>query len=595
MKLSVLQRIFLTLVMLAFALSAGACLQQTEQTATNTNASQTGLARERVTGTSGGTLSYRLSAPPKTFNPIMVADEPSFTLAFILLGARLVDYDHDAQRYAPSLAESWQLTGDGRTVDLTLRDGLKFSDGHPLTTEDVLFTLRAIYDESTASIFRTTMTIGGRQIEASASDARRMRFVFPEVVAAPETYLVNLAVLPKHLLEEDLKRGAMGRESFSISTEPARIVTAGPFTVEAVTPGERITLKRNPHFWKKDGAGNQLPYLERIVVEVVGDQNAAVTRVKEGALDIVDRIRPTDYAALQQAGTGAVRAYDLGPGLSTDYIWFNLNEGERDGKPIVDASKRAWFADERFRRAVAHAIDRETIASTTLQGLATPLYGYVSPGNRAWVASDVPRTEYNLERARALLSEAGFKTGGTKEAPELTDAKGNAVGFTLILQTTNEERKAEAAVIQEDLARLGIRMQIAPVETSEVVRRALQSFDYDAVLLGATVSDTDPSSYSNLLNSSSDNHQWYPKQAKPATPWEARIDELVVALSRETDVEKRRAVFRDIQLTIAEHMPVIPIVARHIVCAANTRIGNYRPSVVVPYSLWNVEELFIKK
>src|SRR6185503_14256544 len=143
---------------------------------------------------------------------------------------------------------------------------------------------------------------------------------------------------------------------------------------------------------------------------------------------------------------------DLGPGLTIDHIWFNLNEGDRNGQPIVNATKSAWFHDVRFRRAIAQAIDRETISTSTLQGLATPLYGLVSPANRVWAASDLPRPEYNLDKAKALLQEAGFALRGTTEAPELYDAKGNRVEWTLIVPVENEPRKLTAAVVQEDMA-----------------------------------------------------------------------------------------------------------------------------------------------
>lgn len=582
--------------LLAFlVVCAGACrTQTTEQTQDSTQKGQTQLVRERVVGTPGGTLTYRVTSPPKTLNSLMISDEATFIVAFILAGGRLVDFNHDTQEYAPGLAEAWQLSDDKQMVELTLRDGLKFSDGHPLTTDDVAFTLRAIYDERTASVFRTTMTIGDKPIEVTPLDARRIRFRFPEPVAAPETYLVNVAVLPRHVLEEELKRGTLGK-AYDLTTDPQRIVTAGAFAVEQVAPGERVTLRRNPNYWKKDASGTQLPYLERIVIEVVTDPNAAVQRLGEGGLDIIDRLRPTDYAALQKQTQGAVRAYDLGPGLSTDHIWFNLNTGERDGKPVVNPVKAAWFSDVRFRRAVSHAIDREGIAANTLQGLATPLYGIVSPGNRAWYAQDLPRDAYDLERARALLSEAGFSVRGTREAPELYDAGGNRVEFTLIVPVENQPRKDIAAVVQEDLARLGIRMQIATLEFGEVMNRTTQSFDYDAVLLGAVVTDVDPSSYSNILSSSSAQHQWHPKQPRPATEWEARIDQLLTELSRETDAARRHAVFRDIQFIVYENQPVVPVVVRHVVSGANTRVGNFRPSIVIPYSLWNAEELFIKK
>ena len=109
------------------------------------------------------------------------------------------------------------------------------------------------------------------------------------------------------------------------------------------------------------------------------------------------------------------------------------------------------------------------------------------------------------------------------------------------------------------------------------------------------MTEADPSSYTNFLRSSSPSHQWYPKQEKPATPWEARIDELITAQARERDATRRAAVFHEIQQILAEQLPVIPIVTRHITSAANTRVGNYRPSPLFPYSLWNAEELFVRK
>ena len=592
--MTLFRRSFFGLLLMPLALAV-ACRQPASQPSTlNNTATAPTPTRERMTGARGGAINYRLSQPLATFNYMMAADEPSILVSFYLLGGRLVEFDHDKQAYTPALAESWKLLDDKRTVEVTLRDGLKFSDGHELTAEDVAFTLKGLYDEKTGSpLYRGAMMIGGQPIEISVTGARYFKLMFPETVVVPENYLSNLAVLPRHMLEDELNKGALGK-AYTVTSDPAGVVTAGPFTVESAAPGERYVLKRNPHYWKKDGAGVQLPYLDQLTVEVVGDANNAVARLQQGTLDIVDRIRPTDYASLRSA-EGRVRAYDLGPGLYTDHLWFNLNTGQKDGKPIVDPVKLAWFSDARFRRAVSHAIDRETIAETTLQGLATPLYGFISPGNRQWAAIDLPRTEYDLDKARALLKEAGFVSRGTESAPELFDAKGNRVEFTLIVPAQTEPRVRTAAVIQEDLARLGIKMQVAPIENAQVTARATQSYEYEAMLLGTSATEPDPSSYSDYLRSDSPQHQWHPKQTQPATPWEARLNELVKAQAGETDPARRHAIFREVQMILAEQLPVIPIVARHITAAANTRTGNHRPSPLPPYSLWNAEELFIEK
>ncbi|MDQ3133422.1 MAG: ABC transporter substrate-binding protein [Acidobacteriota bacterium] len=589
---------FSLLFIILFA--AGACRQpQTSPTGATPAggggaATQPTPARERVAGVRGGSLTYRVSQPATTFNYMMAADEPTILISFFLLGGRLVEFDHDRQTYAPALAESWKLNDDKRTVEVTLRENLKFSDGHELTAGDVAFTLKGLYDARTGSpLYRGAMLIGERPIEISVTDARRFKLVFPDQVVVPENYMSNLVVLPRHALEGELNKGALGK-AYTVTSAPSGIVTAGPFAVESATAGERYVLKRNPHYWKTDGAGTQLPYLDQIAVEIVADANNAVTRLQQGTLDIVDRIRPTDYASMRSAA-GNVRAYDLGPGLYTDHLWFNLNQGQKDGRPVVDPNKLAWFQDVRFRRAVSHAIDRETIASTTLQGLATPLYGFVSPGNRAWFAGDLPRTEYDLDKARALLQEAGFALRGPENAPELFDTKGNRVEFTLIVPGQTEPRVKTATVVQEDLARLGIKMQVAPIENAQISARVTQSYEYEAVLFGVSVTEPDPSSYSDFLRSDSPQHQWYPKQPKPATEWEARLNQLMTAQAGENDPARRRAIFRDAQLILAEQLPVIPLVVRHLTSAATARVGNHRPSALPPYSLWNAEELFIRR
>lgn len=595
MKLVPPGRLFIALLLFVVAacLFVSAC--QPPPATNGSNADGDKLPTAPVPGTRGGSLTYRVISAPKTFNYILAADEPSILVAFFLTGSRLVELDHDKQTYAPALAESWQLSGDGKSVEVTLREGLKFSDGHALTSEDVAFTLRALYDERVTSlIYRDAMLVGGKPITVTVADARRLRLGFAESIAVPENYMSNLNVLPRHVLEAELGKNAFDK-SYGVTSDPAGIVTAGAFAIESSTPGERVTLRRNPHYWKRDAAGGgALPYLDRLVVEVVTDENNALTRLGQGTLDMIDRVRPTDFASLR-SGQAKARARDLGPGLYADNLWFNLNAAKReDGKPIVDPVKLGWFNDARFRRAVSHAIDRKSIAENTWQGLATPLYNFVSSGNRAWMAADVPRTDYDLERARALLREAGFTFRGTDAAPELVDAKGNRVEFTVIAPAGTEVRVKSAIVIQDDLKKLGMNVQVAPIENAQLSARINGSYDYEAVLYGSSVSEPDPSAYTDMLRSASPQHFWHPKQTKPATDWEARLDELTARQAHEVDPERRRAIFRDIQLLMAEQLPLIPIVTRHIAVASNQRVGNYRPSPLPPFSLWNAEELFIK-
>lgn len=548
--------------------------------------------RGRAVGQQGGSLSYRIAAAPRTFNYLLAADEPSLVVAFYLLGGRLVEFDHDAQSYTPGLAERWAFSDDGRTLEVTLREGLQFSDGSPIEAADVEFTFRALYDERTASpAFRDAMLIDGRPIEVAVLDARRLRLVFPQPVAVPEGYLSNLAVLPRRTLDAEFAAGRF-RNSYGVTAEAASVVTAGPFALKAATPGERVELRRNAHYWKRNSAGNALPYLDELTIEVISDANNAVARLRQGGLDIYDRLRAADYAALLTESS-AVRAVDLGPGLYTDHLWFNLNPAGRGGKSAPDPARRALFGDVRFRRAISLAINREAMAKITLRGLATPLAGFVSPGNRAWAARDLPPLKHDPARAEALLRDLGCVFVGEAASRQLS-CGGRLVEFTLLVSVESQPRVEMATIIQADLARLGIRMQVAPLEFGELSRRLNETFEYDAALFGASVTEPDPSSYANFLLSSSPSRPWAPRQPKPATVWEARLDQLVGEQARERDPERRKALFREIQVILAEQSPVIPLVARHLTAGARRTIGNYRPSTLPPYSLWNAEELFVR-
>ncbi len=584
-----ISRFYLTVSLIAISILAVSCGQGPTPTLPANNALEA-----RVPGKPGGTLTYRLTSAPKTFNYLLAADEPSIVTTLYLLTSRLIEFDHRSQKYVPALAETVATGTDGQTVDVKLREGLKFSDGHTLTSDDVIFTLKAIYDERVSSpAFGDAMLVNGRQIVAIRVDDLRLQLKFPEKVAAVENYLDNLGAMPRHLLEADLNNGKFA-EAWKLTSDPKTIATSGAFTVESATPGERMTLKRNPHYYKKDENGTQLPYLDKLVLEIIADPNNTLASLNQGSLDIADRIRGTDFAALSSQN-GAVRAHDLGPGLGTDHIWFNLNRASGDGKQLDNTPKYKWFSNKLFRQAVSSAIDRKTIADITLKGLATPLYGFVSPANRVWINPNLTKLAYDTEKARGVLKQAGFKQQGTPDAPELFDAENNRVEFTLLVPAENEQRKLIAAVVQEDLAHLGIKMQVVPIENQGVTERWSKTYDYDAMLFGLSVTGIEPSSYANFLLSSASVHQWQPNQKSPATEWEAKIDKLFAEQSRESDVAKRAAIFNEIQNIIADESPVIPISARHIVTAANTRIGNYAPSSIFPYSVWNADELFIKQ
>jgi len=346
-------------VVTALAALLTACGAPTKPAANTTTGSR---IDPHTNGTRGGKITYRLTAPPSTLNYLMAKDEAGLTASFFLLMGRLVEFDHANQKFVPGLAESW-TTNDGLSYDVKLRDGVQFSDGHPITADDVVFTVTAMLDDKVKSpAFHDAMLVDDKPIAVKKVSDTQVQFVFPKAVASPENYLVNVGILPKHVLEADLTAGKLA-EDWKVDADVSKIITSGPFVVTSSKPGESIEYARNPHYYKKDSAGTQLPYLDNVSIVVISDPNNTFAQLGQGGLDIADRIRTNDFVELNKAN-GQVRGYDAGPGLSIDHIFFNESSEGPNG-PLGNDAKRAWFTNKSFRKAISAAVDRDTIASVT--------------------------------------------------------------------------------------------------------------------------------------------------------------------------------------------------------------------------------------
>jgi len=571
--------------LLIFLLLPAACRQQSNEQA----------APGHQTGVRGGRLVVAERSAPLTFNYPLASDATSVNTSFFLMSARLAEFDHDKQEFVPGLAESWQVSDGGRTLTVKLREGLKFSDGAPLTADDVLFTLKVFYDKRVNSpVFYDAMLVGGEPIKATKLDARTVRLELPRSVAVPEEYLSNIGVLPHHKLEAALERGEYNKV-WGTTAAPADFAVSGPFSLKEYVPGQRTTLARNANYYKRDAAGNQLPYLDEVVIEAVPDANTALLKFQQGELDILDNIRPADYATLKDK-PGAVAVHDTGPWLQTDVLWFNLNDGtDAQGKPLVDPVKRAWFADVRFRRAIACAIDRQSIIQNVLRGLGTPPSSVVSPSNKRWAKTDAPRYDYDLNRAKEMLKEAGFQLREGGGTPQLIDGSGHPVEFTLIVAENVAVRKQMATMIQEDLAKLGIKVNVSPIEDKAFMAYIRQTLNYEAAIHGFSPSSPDPSAFMAVLKTGGQQRYWFLNEKKPMAEWETQVDKLMDEQAVENDAAKRKEKFDAVQRIFAEQLPAIPLVVRHFVTGAKTSLGNYRASFMPPRSLWNADELFWKK
>jgi len=541
------------------------------------------------TGSPGGRLVVALRAEPKTLNPVIAADAPSREVIGAMQ-ADLIHINRASQLTESALASSWKVSGDGLRYTLKLREGLRFSDSHPLDADDVLFTFKLYLDEAVHAPQRDLLVIGGKPIEVRKVDAHTVQFILAKPYSVGERLFDGLEILPRHLLEKPYQEGKLA-ESWTPATSPAQIAGLGPFRLKEYVPGQRLVLERNPYYWKTDSAGIRLPYLDELVFLFVPSADAQVLRFRAGETDVIARLSAGNFNALSRDMHGA-SFVDAGPGLEYNFLFFNLNDLAGKTAPAVTRHQQ-WFRDVRFRQAVSSAVDREAIVRLVYQGRGAPLWGLVTPGNPRWVDTALPHPGRSLDRARDLLRAAGFQwKGDSAGETRLFDAAGLPVEFSIISSSSSAERSQMATLIQDDLKQLGMRVQVVPLEFRSLLDRVFQTKEYDACVLGLASFDADPNTDINVWLSSGAQHLWDPEQSKPATAWEAEIDRLMDEQLSARSFQERKRLYDRAQELLAENQPMIFLASPHILAGAKSALGNFRPAVLEPYVLWNVEQLF---
>lgn len=542
-------------------------------------------------GVRGGQFVLATFADPKTFN-LMVANETSSTDVAGLLFSGLTTTSPLTQQVEPSLAKSWEHSDDYLTWTFHLREGVRWSDGEPLTADDVIFSFQVLYDPDIRVPMADLLQVDGKPFEVEKVDEYTVRFHLPGPYAPFENFIGGATILPEHKLREAYESGNF-ESAWGVGTPPDEIVGTGPYVLDRFLPGEKVVLRRNPHYWVVDSQGERLPYLDRIVFINVPDLNSMLLAFQSGQTDALESVRPEDYdRLLAGAEKGGYTVADLGPSLGSEHLWFNQNPGvDEEGKPYVDPVKLRWFTDVRFRRAVAHAIDRDTIVKNVLHGRGSPAWGPVSPANKFWYNPDVARYPYDLKLAGSILDEAGYKDRDGDGVRE--DSDGNPIRFTLITNTGNDVRIAIGNIIRRDLQDLGMDVTFAPMEFNAIVTKLASTYDYECCLLGLT-GGLDPAGGMNVWLSSGATHEWYPRQKEPATEWEARIDELMFAQIKEMDRNKRKALFDEVQLIVSRQLPFIYTVTADAIVAYRNKFANIKPAVIRPRIMWNIDEVYLR-
>ena len=542
-------------------------------------------------GRSGGRIVVALRAEPKTLNPLIAADANSRE-AISVMQADLVHINRTTQLTEPALAKSWKISRDGLQYTLVLRRGVKFSDGYPLDADDVLFTFRVYLDEKVHAPQRDLLISDGKPIAFRKVDSQTIVFQLPKPYGVTERMFDGWAILPKHLLEKPYEEGKIGQLG-TLATPPTQWAGLGPFRLKEYVAGQRLVLERNPYYWKTDAKGNRLPYLDELVFLFVPSADAQVLRFQSGETDLISRLGEENFSVLSREQKDYTMV-DAGPGLEYNFLFFNLSE-PGDKASAETLQKLKWFREVKFRQAVSAAIDREAIVRLVYQGRGSALWGLVTLGNRRWRDERLPHPPRSLDQARALLKQAGFSwSAGSNGESGLLDSSGKPVEFSIITNSSNADRSRMAALIQDDLKQLGMRVQVVPLEFRSLLDRVTQTKEYDACVLGIVSPDADPNGDVNVWLSSGGLHLWSPSQAHPATPWEAEIDRLINEQMYARTFEQRKKLYDRAQEILWEYQPMIFLASPDILAGARKAVTNFHPAVLEPYVLWNVEQLYLR-
>lgn len=482
-------------------------------------------------------LTLAMWSEPSNMNPWI---RPTAYDAYIhgMVFNGLVKPGHDLS-LEPDLAERWEWSADGRTITFYLRDGVKWHDGEPFTAEDVAFTLNAAADPGYDGGFASVVApIEGYEAVQSgeAETLSGIEVVSPTEIritlSAPSaSFLAGMThpILPEHVLRD------VPVEQWATAEFSRKPIGTGPFMFDEWRSGQYIRLAANPDYFEgrpKTGT----------VIWRFGDQNTMLASFLNGEVHVTQV--PIDSADLVASGDSQLVRVKT---PSFQYMGMNLADPR--------------LADPAVRRAMAHAIDKTSMVNSLLHGYGTPLNQLFPEGHWTYDPS-IEGYAYDVERARAILDEAGWvlNEDGVREKD------GQTLTFTLIYPTGNLAREKSAPLIQQNLAEIGIKVELEAMDLSTLISRLLPRNsdgtgraptpeDYTLMLLGFSLSNGDPQEYMPYFHSKDVPPAGY-NYTNYADP---EIDALFEQQAAATDHEKRVEIFHQINRKLSADVPWIPL------------------------------------
>jgi len=546
-------------------------------------------------------LVQAILSDPKTFNTVISTDATSSSVGSMIFDG-LIDENPNTGEIEPALAKSWTVSEDKLKFTFTLRKNLKWSDGQPITAEDVDFTYNQLYfNPDIPASSRDGFKIGESKSLPLVRKLNNLQVEFTlSEPFAPFLGITGASILPAHILkptvEQKDKEGKLKfLSTWAVDTSPDKIVANSAYRIKSYTTAERVVFEANPFYWKKQVVQKDLPYIKQVSWEIVESTDTSLLQFRSGSLDSIS-VTPDSFSLLKkEEDKGSFKIENGGPDYGTNYITFNLNTGKRKGKPLIDPKKSRWFNNLKFRQAIAYAINRPRMVKNIYRGLGQPQHSFVSVQS-PFADANLQGYNYDPAKAKQLLLAGGFKYN---KKNQLLDADGNRVRFKLNTNAGNKIRETMGNQIEEDLEALGIDVNFRTINFNVLIGKLSGSLDWECILLGLT-GGNEPNNGANVWFTDGNLHMFNQKPSPGQEPiegrttadWEEEIDRLFIAGAKELDETKRKAIYVEIQQIVSDNVPFVYLVNPKAFGAVRNKIKGVEYSALGG-AFWNLDELKI--
>jgi len=443
-------------------------------------------------------------------NPILASDSASGDInGYVYNG--LVKYDKNL-KLVGDLAESWNISDDGLAITFQLRKNVNWHDGEPFTSEDVKFTYEKLVDPNTRTPYASDYLMVDR---LEIVDSYTVRIIYKEPFS-PGLESWGMGIIPQHIFEKG---------DFNSHPANRHPIGTGPYEFVEWKTDERIVLKANKDYFEGR------PYIDRIIYRIVPDQAVQFLELRKGTIDTMG-LTPDQFQkeAVSEDFLENINKFRY-PSFGYTYLGYNL--------------KNPLFKDERVRRAITYAVNRQEIIDGVLLGLGQISTGPFPPTSWAYNET-VPIYEHNSEKAKELLYKSGWQD---RDGDGILDKDGRPFSFTLMTNQGNKMRELCATIIQFNLKQIGIQVKIRILEWASFIHQYIDKKNFDAVILGWSLS-RDPDQYSIWHSSQIKEGQYnFVSYSNP------EIDRLLVEGRRTFNMEKRKEIYHRIHTILAEEQP----------------------------------------